>query len=1612
MSRSGLYDDIVGEPTGLYDDIVAPRNPKKAAAKPKPSFFGSMRESLEGVRKKYESAPGERNQQLKDKNPIASAQLQANRLAQITGKTTAPATTVSGAPRPNPKAASGMDIANMANELQDRMSKAVKPYDPPDWMPNPLLGALSFVPGVKEVTKPSNAIPGIVLSGVDIAGDAAAFADRNSTREQQLGALANIVIKTPLAAAGGGIVLKGASKGLQLAFDAARNAKNTKALTQVLKQAEKQGVDIESLAKGFKTEPANPKKLPTTQPTPSGVSAKAKREVKPVVKPVEEAKAGTAEVTPIKTEDITPNPPLKGAKVSKVPDAPDAPVYHGSPIEFDELSDQGLYFTGESPSAVGKYAANGGAGARQSNAEQYFVDNDSGGIVYQKGKDDLWHPIGEQDPETGRLIRKDTGETPKTQDQLDTIFRNWQGSAMPSKQYIYEAKPPKGKVADLIEPDDSLYRAKQNDRKVAKELLGDLDPMGNPIAKQMIEAAKNGEGFSWRNTTLLSKNVEGSLGHTRQSEAWKIITDQLRKKGYVGIRFADDGTVTRAFFDKPTLVKRTEVLSGESKDLTPPTPPKATPESPKGAKEPWEMRFTEARKGRGIQMGDNAEPMMAQFNKWDAEHKQAVESALKEGKPVPAEVLADYPDLAAKYGGKGAKEAGGLYHGSDAGLRPGATLRPTQEGNYGPGVYLTRDKDYAKHYAPTTGNVVDVDASYSNPLDFFKKYTVDELPPSRARDVAMEGREYTYGDVIVARLESEAKTLAAKNGTKVSEEFDVLVRELGHDAIDFKDGINVLSPKTPVRVSPKPTPKPLESIGGPPREIPLSKPTGEIPKVNPKKVVEAPKVEPKADVPETPSGLSRSSRAVLADVYGTNKPTSIGGKSLDELYESGRKKLNEGFDAEAEMDALAKAGRPATDEEIGAFSVYRDDLIGQLDLLERKLKGGSDDVVSERLDLLEKVAAFDRNLDEVKGAGGRSLNAFKIGHKVAWDNLNEVLIEAKRYKPVSAGREAQFRDLTGKQAEQAERITRLEKELAEVKATGVTAKSRGKATVEKARMERAEVFKELDELLKSSAGKTHDIGSAAYDALRASKIAGRIAITYIKEGVGTLDEAVSKVIADFAERGIKVSAQDIYDDIDNMTVTRDRSEIQKQVAKLRQEAKNLSSRARLAKEASEKAKYEKMLEGTQKRAADLQKQLETGEFRIPTKREKIITKELEDARAEKALYAAKVQAALRAHAAPIGKKVVKEVAGAIRGTILGSDIGVLTRQGLFGLSRPGAFVKGLGKGLKALASEKNLVKIENDILSHKVGGQTAGVVYRKAGLSLSSHLTNPEEMVIGKLLSRIPGAGALGRAQTAFINTLRSETMDRAIRLGYKENELAARANFINSATGRSNAKNVPTALEVIMTSPRYERSRWEMLAQPFRNPALIVKDAVTGKGLNRGAVDNIQDMAITAAEIYGLYKLTEASGYEVEWDPTSSDFLKMRKGDEVWDPSAGLAPRIRDAMRFVVWGMNPTYQHNVSKVVSQTVLRPVSPAIKQPVELGSQQVQRARGVPEDKMASFFTGWKIDEDEKGWITFAPLIIQTAKKYLDEGDREGAASAAFREWIGQSVNKYPKPNPKK
>jgi len=131
----------------------------------------------------------------------------------------------------------------------------------------------------------------------------------------------------------------------------------------------------------------------------------------------------------------------------------------------------------------------------------------------------------------------------------------------------------------------------------------------------------------------------------------------------------------------------------------------AIPKAKAEAKEPWQMTegeynnyINQLQKAQSRGLTETLTTKMAKASdelsriQGGRSHRWQVEKALSEGKPVPAEVLADYPDLAVPEIATGKPYTATVYRGYKEG---GA---PVDEGLFGKGTYYTTNKEYAETY--------------------------------------------------------------------------------------------------------------------------------------------------------------------------------------------------------------------------------------------------------------------------------------------------------------------------------------------------------------------------------------------------------------------------------------------------------------------------------------------------------------------------------------------------------------------------------------------------------------------------------------------------------------------------------------------------------------------------------------------------------------------------------------------------------------------------------------------------------------------------------------------------------------------------------------------------
>jgi len=265
------------------------------------------------------------------------------------------------------------------------------------------------------------------------------------------------------------------------------------------------------------------------------------------------------------------------------------------------------------------------------------------------------------------------------------------------------------------------------------------------------------------------------------------------------------------------------------------------------------------------------------------------------------------------------------------------------------------------------------------------------------------------------------------------------------------------------------------------------------------------------------------------------------------------------------------------------------------------------------------------------------------------------------------------------------------------------------------------------------------------------------------------------------------------------------------------------------------------------------------------------------------------------------KAFLAEAVNLPRGIMASFDLSAPFRQGI-GLVHKKEFWKSFNHMFKALGSEKAFKAARESVEmspSYDLG------IDSKLALTDLLSLSTREEAIMSTWAEQIPlgigkGVRASNRAYVAFLNKLRMDTFNDLVGKARKAGRdpetnrvLAGQiADFVNTATGRGNLGRLEkhaVLLNSTLFSPRMIASRVKMLNPNYYVQAdpLIRKEA-------------LKSLLAVAGFGGSLVSLGKAAGGDVELDPTSSDFGKLKIGDTRLDPYGGFQQYIVAASRLV----------------------------------------------------------------------------------------------------------------
>lgn len=270
---------------------------------------------------------------------------------------------------------------------------------------------------------------------------------------------------------------------------------------------------------------------------------------------------------------------------------------------------------------------------------------------------------------------------------------------------------------------------------------------------------------------------------------------------------------------------------------------------------------------------------------------------------------------------------------------------------------------------------------------------------------------------------------------------------------------------------------------------------------------------------------------------------------------------------------------------------------------------------------------------------------------------------------------------------------------------------------------------------------------------------------------------------------------------------------------------------------------------------------------------------------------------------PIGEKILQGIADTFnipRALMSSVDMSAPLRQGLIlSIHKPQKALSAFGQMFRYFFDERYFQAAMDDILKRPTAPlMKESKLYIADVTGQAITLAQKEERFLSNFAAKIPVIGKLvkasERAYAGFLNKLRADIFDdiskEYMRGGITpENnpEVFRRlAEFINVMSGRGDLKKLAPAGPIwnaVFFSPRFMWSRLQMMNPYwyFSQPPVVRKEAAKAmvKFIGTGL---------------GILTLAKLGGAEVEDDPRSSDFGKIKLGNARWDIWAGFQQWVR----------------------------------------------------------------------------------------------------------------------
>lgn len=376
---------------------------------------------------------------------------------------------------------------------------------------------------------------------------------------------------------------------------------------------------------------------------------------------------------------------------------------------------------------------------------------------------------------------------------------------------------------------------------------------------------------------------------------------------------------------------------------------------------------------------------------------------------------------------------------------------------------------------------------------------------------------------------------------------------------------------------------------------------------------------------------------------------------------------------------------------------------------------------------------------------------------------------------------------------------------------------------------------------------------------------------------------IDKVLTEMQRTLPELSREQVVDSINEFmdAVATKRTSIESNITKLKKEARSADS-AKRKKIAGQITKLEQQLaEPTV----------------VPVKPEEVPgSKELERLQFQRDQLRKKINQRIRS-LKPVGVwGRLAEPLNATRAIMTSFDFSAALRQGGFiVIAHPIRSAKAFPTLFRSL-TKQGQARVEAEIASRSNAPLYARYKLFIAKVESGEGLVRQEEAVMSRLAERIPIVAASQRSYTTFLNKLRADSFDAMVETLAKNREVTAEeglaiTNFVNVATGRGNVGNFEQAAVVMNSTffaPRYVLSRFQLLiTQPL---SIVTPQKFGGQPSLRLRKLIATEYARYLIGMGIIYALARAAGYDIEEDPRSSDFGKIKIGRTRMDPLSGIS--------------------------------------------------------------------------------------------------------------------------